>query len=292
MSAAASNAATSGGAGGPAATACASPVPAADAPAEPASDPANNAIGVRYLGHATVLLDLPGIRILTDPFLRDRLGPLRRHGPVPVPDEIGAVDIVLISHAHPDHFDASSLRALAGDPLVIVPRGMARLARKAGLRAHEGVVGDPIGVAPGWSVCPVPARHWRWLSAPRAPSVGYHIEGPGPTRVYFAGDTARFAGMRDLAGRVDLALLPVGSWGPHLTPGHLSPQSAAETARDVGARHAVPIHWGTLYPPALERVLGSRLREPAARFAACVREIAPGTVVHALSPGEATEIRV
>jgi len=57
-------------------------------------------IGLQYLGHATVLLDLPGIRILTDPFLRSRLGPLRRHGPTPEPGAIGSVDVVEIGRAH------------------------------------------------------------------------------------------------------------------------------------------------------------------------------------------------
>ena len=70
-----------------------------------------------YVGHATVLIEADGLRCLTDPFLRDRLGPLRRHGPTPDPAAIGALDLVLISHAHPDHFDPRSLRRLQGDPL-------------------------------------------------------------------------------------------------------------------------------------------------------------------------------
>ncbi|HET7474211.1 MAG TPA: MBL fold metallo-hydrolase, partial [Candidatus Limnocylindrales bacterium] len=66
-------------------------------------------IGVRFLGHATVVLDLPGFRVVTDPFLRERLGPLRRHGAVPAPADIGPVAYALVSHAHPDHFDPASL---------------------------------------------------------------------------------------------------------------------------------------------------------------------------------------
>ena len=80
-------------------------------------------VTVRYIGHATVLLELDGVRILTDPFLRDRLGPLERHGPLPDPTAIGPVDVVLISHGHPDHFDRRSLAGLEGRPTVVVPSG-------------------------------------------------------------------------------------------------------------------------------------------------------------------------
>ena len=247
-------------------------------------------IGVDYVGHATVLLELPGVRLITDPFLRERLGPLRRHGPTPLPAALGAVDIVLVSHAHPDHFDRPSLQSLTGDPLVIVPRGLGDLVRRAGLRVREVAVGERVSIAPRWTVGAVPARHWRWPAAPRAASIGYVIEGPGGHGIYFAGDTARFPAMREFADRVDLALLPVGSWGPHVSPGHLSPRTAAQAACDLGARFAVPIHWGTLYPPAFERVFGGRLREPANRFREWSRRLSPATEVHALAPGERTRI--
>ncbi|MEA2607291.1 MAG: hypothetical protein QOI00_2048 [Chloroflexota bacterium] len=257
-------------------------------PGPASAEDATGAVGVRYLGHATVLLDLPGLRILTDPFLRDRLGPLRRHGPLPQPGVIGPIGFVLVSHAHPDHFDRRSLRVVAGDPLVIVPRGLGASVRRIGLRAREVVVGERVSIAPHWTISALPARHWRWPGVPRAAAIGYLIEGPGGTGIYFAGDTAPFRAMREFADRVDLALLPVGSWGPHLTPGHLSPRSAAEVARDLGARVAVPIHWGTLYPPRLERFLGDRLTRPASRFEGWAARLAPGLDVRVLQPGEAT----
>jgi L-ascorbate metabolism protein UlaG (beta-lactamase superfamily) len=249
-------------------------------------------IRVRYVGHATVLLDLPGIRLLTDPFLRDRLGPLRRHGPTPTPAALGPVDVVLISLAHPDHFDRDSLRAVVGDPLVIVPRGLGGAVRRAGLRAREVVAGESVGVAPSVSVLAVRARHWRWPATPQAASIGYVIEGPGRSGIYFAGDTAPYREMVEFAERVDIALLPVGSWGPHLSPGHLGPRSAAEAARDLRARYAIPIHWGTLYPPGLEHVAGGRLREPATRFAAWASRVAPDVEVRMLPPGDATTIPI
>ncbi len=245
---------------------------------------------VQFVGHATVLLDLPGIRILTDPFLRDRLGPLRRHGPVPEPDAMGPVGFVLVSHAHPDHFDRRSLQAVGGDPLVVVPRGLGGAVRRAGLRSREVVVGESISIATGWTVSPVPARHWRWPAIPRSAAIGYLIEGPGGIAIYFAGDTAPYPAMAGFADRVDVALLPVGSWGPHLGPGHLSPRSAADVARTLGARVAVPIHWGTLFPARFERIAGTRLTEPATRFASLAASIAPDLDVRILRPGESTTI--
>jgi L-ascorbate metabolism protein UlaG (beta-lactamase superfamily) len=253
---------------------------------------AGTAVAVRYVGHSTVLLEVAGLRILTDPFLRDRLGPLRRHGPIPQPEAIGPIAIVAISHAHPDHFDRASLKALAGDPLVIVPRGIGGAVRRSGLRAREVVVGEQVTIAPSWTITALPARHWRWPAAPTTATIGYLIEGPGRVGIYFAGDTSRFDGLRNLAGRVDLALLPIGTWGPHMTPGHLSPRSAAQVARDIGARVAVPIHWGTLYPAGAHRILGDRLTGPGLRFEAWSRLLAPKLDVKPLQPGEGTTIRL
>jgi L-ascorbate metabolism protein UlaG (beta-lactamase superfamily) len=247
-------------------------------------------VGIRFVGHSTVLLELPGLRILTDPFLRNRLGPLRRHGALPDAEELGRIDLVLLSHAHPDHFDRSSLRSLAGDPLVIVPRGLGRAVRRVGLRARELEIGEAAGIAAQWRVEAIAARHWRWPTAPRAAAIGFLLEGPGRTGIYFPGDTSRFPGMAALAGRVDLALLPVGRWGPHVSPGHLSPRTAAEVARDVGARFAVPVHWGTLYPAGLPT--GPRLTEPATRFTRWAERVAPGLRVLALQPGSETTIEL
>jgi L-ascorbate metabolism protein UlaG (beta-lactamase superfamily) len=148
-------------------------------------------------------------------------------------------------------------------------------------------VGETVGVAATRSVLSVPARHWRWPGEPRAATIGYVVEGP-EGGIYFAGDTARYRAMRSFADRVDVALLPVGTWGPHLTPGHLGPRSAAEVARDLGARYAVPIHWGTLYPAGLDRLLPGRLRGPATSFATWVDRISPGTEARVLQPGEST----
>lgn len=241
---------------------------------------------VRWLGHATVLLEMDGQRILTDPFLRRRLGPLERHGPPPDPEALGPVDLVLVSHGHHDHFDLASLAALAGRPTVVVPRGLGTLTRRAVTgRVVETDVGEVLD-AEGIRLRPVPARHWITPGTPRALPIGYVVT--GGARIYFAGDTGPYPGLAQAVGAVDLALLPVWTWGPHLGPGHLGPRSAAEVLAGLRAPAAVPIHWGTLYPRALHRAFRRPLDEPGPRFAGHARRFAPYADVRVLTPGDET----
>jgi L-ascorbate metabolism protein UlaG (beta-lactamase superfamily) len=242
-------------------------------------------INVEFLGHATVLVDIAGIRVLTDPFLRGRIGPLQRHGPVPDASKVQA-DVVIVSHGHRDHFDRESIDRLPGHPTILVPRGLAaRMGRRTAKPVIEVAAGESVDLA-GLTITAVPARHWISPGAARAQPIGYLIDG-GP-RVYFAGDTGRMPDMGSIVGRIDLAFLPVWTWGPHLGPGHLGPRSAAEVAGQISPSAAVPIHWGTLYPRHLHRIWHRPLREPGDRFAAYARRLAPDVEVRVLRPGEAT----
>lgn len=260
-------------------------------PPEPGQEPR---IDVHFVGHATALLALGGVRVLTDPFLRSRLGPLARHGPLPDPATLRA-DIVLISHGHADHFDMHSIEALPGSPVLVVPRGLGASAQRVAGASHvvELVAGGSVDVS-GVRIVAVPARHWISPGAPRAKPIGYLLEGAGggaaPARVYFAGDTGRFPGMAAEIGQVDLALLPVWTWGPHLGPGHLGPRTAALVSAELAPRAVVPIHWGTLYPRHLHRLWRRALVEPGDRFAARARALAPEVAVHVLRPGEGVRI--
>jgi L-ascorbate metabolism protein UlaG (beta-lactamase superfamily) len=247
-------------------------------------------VDIRFVGHATTVLDLGGARIATDPLLRTSLGPLERHGATPDATWFDGVIAVLVSHGHPDHFDAPSLAAVSAEATVVVPRGLGR-------RAAQVATGPVVEVAAGdrfdlgsLEVEVVPARHWITPGAPRAEPVGYLITAPDGPAVYFAGDTGPFPGLDRLAGRVDLALLPVWTWGPHLGPGHLGPRSAAELLARMGAQAAVPIHWGTLYPRRLSRVWDRPLRQPGTSFAAHAAGMAPGADVRVLRPGDVASI--
>ena len=241
-----------------------------------------------YVGHATVLIELDGVRILTDPVLTARLGPLRRHGPTPVASELGPVDAVLISHAHPDHFHRASLAAIGLDPLIIVPRGMGPAAARLGHRTREVIVNERVDVG-SVRVTAVPARHGRWPRHRDARPIGFLVE--GTRSIYFAGDTALFPGMTRFAGRVDVALLPVGRWGPPFGPDRLSASSAIDAAVLVEAHVAIPIHWGTLYVPGFEAGRwGWGSAGAGAAFASEALRRAPDLEVVVLRPGEAKEI--
>ena len=246
-------------------------------------------VAIEYVGHATTRLVLAGTAILTDPFLRARLGPLERHGPLPADVASRDLDIVLISHGHPDHFDRRSLASLRGSPIVVVPRGLGTSARQV-VRGEviEVDIGDRLTLG-SVGIETVPASHWITPGAPRAQPVGYVVDA-GP-RVYFAGDTGRFPGMDRIVAGVDVALLPVWTWGPHRGPGHLGPKSAAEVLASAGPTLAIPIHWGTLYPRRLHRVWSGPLREPGDRFATYAHDVAPAATVRVLHPGEETALR-
>jgi L-ascorbate metabolism protein UlaG (beta-lactamase superfamily) len=241
---------------------------------------------VTWLGHATVLLELGGVRLLTDPVLRGRVAHLRRHAPQPEAPE--GVDAVLISHAHRDHLDLPTLRGLRPRPPVIVtPTGVARtLRRLTGAEVVELEAGERLELE-GASVVAVPAVH----DAKRSPlaqssgAVGYVVEAAG-RRVYFAGDTEAFPGMADL-GPLDLALLPIWGWGPTLGPGHMDPEQAVAALELLRPRAVVPIHWGTLLPIGLQRRHGNVLRDPVHRFERGAAERTPEVAVHVLAPGQA-----
>jgi L-ascorbate metabolism protein UlaG (beta-lactamase superfamily) len=241
-----------------------------------------------YLGHATVMIELDGVRILTDPVLGRRLGPLRRLGPTPDPAAFGAVDAVLISHGHPDHFHGASLRSLPGEPLLVVPRGLGSDASRGGREVREVSTNDRVDVGPV-RVTAVPARHGRWPRQRGMRPLGFLIE--GSMRVYFAGDTALYPGMAGLAGHVDVALLPVGRWGPPRGPARLDPSTAVDAAALVGAGVAIPIHWGTLYVPGFASGRwgwGSLAAGDA--FATEAADRTPDLDVRVLRPGESTDL--
>jgi L-ascorbate metabolism protein UlaG (beta-lactamase superfamily) len=238
---------------------------------------------VTWLGHATVLLEAGGVRLLTDPVLRSRVGHLRRHASRPA--DPGAVDAVLLSHVHGDHLDLPSLRTLAQPSATVVgPPGVARLLRSVAFGSvREVTAGDALDVG-GVTVRAVPA----WHEAKRRPrarvieALGYLVE-----RVWFAGDTELNPAMEDLRGRVDVALVPIWGWGPSLGPGHLDPADAARAVALVAPAVAIPIHWGTFLPTGLGRTHRHLLTAPPTEFALQVGSVAPATRVVTLAPGEA-----
>ncbi|WP_454049119.1 MBL fold metallo-hydrolase [Cellulomonas sp. Marseille-Q8402] len=223
-----------------------------------AADPSGAGATLRWLGHATVVLDVAGVRLVTDPLLRPHAGLLRRRPAEPRREDWDGADAVLVSHLHHDHAEVGSLRLLDGAP-VLSGRANAHWLARQGLPA-VGLGSQEWWTVPGSAVRvrPVRAEHGH-RPMPHRPNTthGFLVVAPG-LRVWFAGDTAPYPQMRrlpDLAGGpLDLALVPVGGWGPRLSGGHMDPHQAAAVCEAVGVRWAVPVHWGTLHPPASRRL--------------------------------------
>ena len=243
---------------------------------------------VTWLGHATALIELDDTRVLTDPVLRERIGPLRRIATSVNRAVLENLDAVVISHLHADHADAASLRML--DPARVVgPRGSRRWLSRHGVSGvQELAAGEQTELA-GLELRATPAAHdgRRWPFARSADPIGLVLE--GSQACYFAGDTDLYAGMAELAGHVDLALLPVWGWGATLGPGHLDPARAATAVTRIAPRVVVPIHWGTFAPVWRVR-RGDDPALPARRFSELVRRANPEVVVRLLAPGERTEL--
>jgi N-acyl-phosphatidylethanolamine-hydrolysing phospholipase D len=226
---------------------------------------------VTWIGHATVLAQLGGLTLLTDPIFSPRASPLafagpRRHQPPGIAqDALPHIDIVLASHNHYDHLDEASIQALCkqagGPPVFIVPLGLKRWLADRGV--HDVVELDwwdqhPVG---GADVALVPAQHWsgRGLTD-RMKTLwgGFAVFAPD-CHLFFAGDTAysrdfedireRFAARQTPAagGGFDIALLPIGAYEPRwfMADQHVNVHEAMKIHRDLGAKRSLGVHWGT-----------------------------------------------
>ncbi|PRH78782.1 hypothetical protein C6N75_13095 [Streptomyces solincola] len=249
------------------------------------------AVEVTWWGHATCTVHDSGTRVLTDPLFARRLAHLRRRrGAVP-PDGAARADAVLVSHLHSDHLHLPSLARLAEGTRLVVPRGapravpgLRRLARR--LRLTEVAAGEEVKVGP-LVVRAVPARHdGRRLPMGRevARALGYVVT--GEARTYFAGDTGLFDAMAAEVGPVDVALLPVGGWGPFLGHGHLDARRAAEALAALRPSAAVPVHYGTYWPIGMDGVRPHEFHSPGEEFVRHAARLAPGVAVHKLEHGQ------
>ena len=242
-----------------------------------------------YVGHATVLVELDGAKLLTDPLLRRRVTHLRRESE-PEIDGLEDLDAVLISHAHHDHLHLRSLSRLNRSIQIVVPKGLGRLVERRGFQSVVEVEEENALTVGAISIRATRAVHagkrqpgWR-----SGPALGYVIE--GSSSIYFAGDTDLFDEMDGLVEDLDVALLPIWGWGPSLGRGmHLDPRSAAEALQMLRPRIAVPIHWGT-YRPLHMSARSKFLSDPAETFVNEASELAPEVEVKVLQPGERLQL--
>lgn len=215
------------------------------------------------VGHATVLIQVAGLNLLTDPVWSDRASPLSFAGPrrVAAPgvalDDLPPIDAILLSHNHYDHLDIRTLRALEERhaPIVVTPLGNDAIIRRhmSGARIMTGDWGDVAAVRPDCEVHIVPANHW----SSRGPSDrrmalwgGFMVRVAGKL-IYFAGDTGYGTGdifrtLRLKFGPPDLAILPIGAYDPRwfMAAQHVNPEEAIQILCDLEAVRAIGMHWG------------------------------------------------
>jgi len=235
---------------------------------------------VTWWGHASTSVELGGAVVATDPLLSRRLFHLHRTSEAP-PVRATAADVVLVSHLHHDHLHVASLDRFDRDVPVVVPRGAAHaVPALAGRNLVEVAPGDRVEVS-GIEVQVLGATHdgRRDALSRRSvgvPAVGFRLD-DGTTSVWYPGDT----GLRDDFAEVDpvdLALVPIGGWGPSLGHEHLDPEEAATALDRVGARWALAVHYGTFWPVGLRRLHPATHRHffltPPDRFSAAVARLA------------------
>jgi L-ascorbate metabolism protein UlaG (beta-lactamase superfamily) len=252
-------------------------------PPHPAARPeparwSNDAITGSCLGHSTVFLNYLGVRVLTDPVFSERvgpgippfiLGPKRYVAPALSPKEVPTPDVIVLSHAHFDHFDVWSLRKFARKTPIVTARGTGDLLRCHRFKnVHELDWGDSVTIetrAGPIRITGLEVAHWgaRMVRDDHRGYNGYLLERGGHA-VCFAGDTAytpAFARLNNPHRPLDLMLMPIGAYDPWIRA-HCSPEQAAAMAREAGARTFVPIHHETF------KLSAEAMDEPAARLRA------------------------
>jgi L-ascorbate metabolism protein UlaG (beta-lactamase superfamily) len=237
---------------------------------------------VTWVGHSTLLLQLDGVNILTDPQWSPRASPFsfagpRRVSPPGLPFEnLPPIHVVLISHDHYDHLDVATVKRLAAEhrPKFLVPLGLKAWFANIGITdVDELDWWDHRALRELTFTC-APAQHFSgrtlWDRNRRLWS-GWVVAGRAK-RLYFAGDTAYFAGFKEIGARLgpfDLAAIPIGAYVPAtiMRASHTSPEEALQAFADVRGQHLVPIHWGTF------DLAEEALEEPPQRLAAEARRL-------------------
>jgi L-ascorbate metabolism protein UlaG (beta-lactamase superfamily) len=236
---------------------------------------------VTMVGHATLLIQVGGLNVLTDPVWSERASPFVFAGPkrITAPGirlgDLPPIDAILLSHNHYDHMDVATLKALhrRHAPLIITPLGNDTIIRRhlPDARVAAGDWGEHFAIGPEAEAHIVPANHWssRGINDRRMALWGGFMVRVAGKLIYFAGDTGYGTGnifrtMRARFGAVDLALLPIGAYDPRwfMAAQHTDPDDAILIMLDLDARAAIGIHWGTF------KLTDEPRNEPAQRLTA------------------------
>lgn len=240
---------------------------------------------VSFAGHSTLLIDIDGVRVLTDPLFRSYLLHLQRHAPPVDLERYAKADLLLISHSHLDHLDKRSLKLLPKDITAIVPSDTVKLMRGLGFTDVTGVAAGESIEAHGLTIDAVDALHGGGRMPWHRESDTLGFVARGSRSFYFAGDTDIYDDMTSLGPDLDLALIPVWGWGPKLGEGHLDPGRAAEAVELIRPKIAVPIHWGGYLPATLAKRRPDLLTQPPRDFKRLVEDLGTPTRVELIEPG-------
>ncbi|MCU0657957.1 MAG: MBL fold metallo-hydrolase [Polyangiaceae bacterium] len=206
-----------------------------------------------WIGHATYLLQLAGVSILTDPVLSPRLALIPRNAPPGLTHEaLPPIQIATVSHNHRDHMDAPTLRRLGPSVHFVVPLGLGDWFLRQGLPSVTELDWWQSVDLYGVKITLVPSQHWSQRSLLDTDATlwgGFVYEADG-LRAYHSGDTAYFSGFKligERCGPIDAAMLPIGAYDPRwfMRYQHMNPEDAVQAFLDLGARHFFAMHWGT-----------------------------------------------
>lgn len=248
-------------------------------------------LGITFIGHSSFLIQAAGKNLLFDPVFSTWLILLRRQRRAGVRvRDLPPIDVVLLSHAHMDHLDRSSLRRVVRAtrrrtgraPIVVVPTDVGDIVRGLGFSQVIELRWWERYEVQGLTITHTPAKHWgtRWITDGHRGYGGYLVAG-GTRRLYYSGDTAYFAGFREIGARLrpEIALLPIGAYSPDSYRAvHTSPEDALRAFEDLEAESMVPMHYGTFWLSAepleepLPRLLASAEKMGLADRIAVIRE--------------------
>ncbi|MGA7159066.1 MAG: MBL fold metallo-hydrolase [Acidobacteriaceae bacterium] len=214
---------------------------------------------ITFIGHSSFLVQMAGMSVLIDPVFATRLILLRRQRrPGVRVKDLPDIDAVLLTHAHMDHLNRPSLRAVVREmrrrgrrgPCAVVPDGVGDLVADLGFSSVEGLRWWESAEVGELKVTATPAKHWgaRMFKDTHRGFGGYALEADGAETVYHSGDTAYFNGFREIGRRLrpKVALLPIGAYSPDTYRSvHTSPEEALQGFLDLGAETMVPMHYGT-----------------------------------------------
>jgi N-acyl-phosphatidylethanolamine-hydrolysing phospholipase D len=213
---------------------------------------------VTWIGHSTLLIQINGLNILTDPIWSDRSSPFQfvgpsRHVPPGVAfEDLPPIDVVIISHNHYDHLDRLTIEQLGNSPLYIVPLKIGEFLESLDISHYEELDWWESIKFNGTEFICTPAQHFsnRSLFDRNKTLWSSWVIRNEEKNFYYAGDTGYFPGFKEIAqkyGPFDMAAIPIGAYLPRwfMSPVHVSPEEAVQVFLDLNARVFIPIHWGT-----------------------------------------------